>query len=208
MLYYAYLKDNENLYKRVLHTDTRDVIFQEYLFGWDWGMSMPFTLEDRTHSIGADAFNAAWVDRAFGNRVFSEISKCPISCSGVTFGGARMFLLYLENMINFLLAGLGFGGIDQGVHSFIVHSDLLPSSIIYEHDEHAMSTISCFEPVASIRFNKIKGVLDRRGAAIPVFHQYDRSSRLLFHFNKLEYFRRIAIRIRAKLASILSSMHT
>lgn len=130
----------------------------------------------------------------------------PISCSGVTFGDVNEFIHYLRLMVLFLSADLQYGGMDQGVHNYILHNCLCSSAILHEDDEYIISTISYFKPVSEISFLRKYGVLDRRGQPIPIVHQYDRSLKLLFKYNKSEFSRRLLARYRAMLLSPLKKL--
>ena len=108
---------------RILHTDTYDVIFQ----------GDPFSLESLTKdslfftqepvSLRKSRWTDGWVRQCYGNDVASKYGKEPVSCSGVTIGGAKRFLEYVSALLDLPKWRTCFGhSLDQAHHNYLIYT--------------------------------------------------------------------------------------
>ncbi|KAK9827985.1 hypothetical protein WJX81_005234 [Elliptochloris bilobata] len=193
--------------QNVLLLDLRDTIFQGNPFGSmpgfdgsspDHGLASSYVLftqegdSDHNVTIGGNPFNSLWVEKCFNDSVLQAISDSNVVCSGTVFGGLDAMLAYLQllfDVANFATKPgcLSLGGIDQGLHNYILHwlkprrPDLLSfDTLVLENDDSPIYT------VGSVEIHMTGGsdgmvVRNRRGRVPAVLHQVDRHPSLLEH---------------------------
>ena len=114
----------------VLHTDLRDVVFQNDPFAHPAcsEAGLLFALEDGT--IGECPFNTEWLRSGFGSAVLQSLARSPITCAGTTLGRTESFREYVNRMNSLIFERSVEGAIravrnDQGVHNYLFHCQAL-----------------------------------------------------------------------------------
>jgi hypothetical protein len=89
--YQQWLRKHISEVDRVIHTDTFDVIFQSDPFIPKFNASkLYFTFEPVT--LSESHWTMQWMQQCYGKSAVSPFRDRPVSCSGVTAGGAKPFL--------------------------------------------------------------------------------------------------------------------
>lgn len=187
-LYQAYLKKHPINYRYIMHTDIRDVYFQCDPFADFETNGINFYLENKKTLIKDCPFNSYWIKHGFGESIYKEISNKRISCSGVTFGTYNAWMEYLKLMNNHLKNIPNTGGMDQGIHNYILNYNHNQLFFPIEDDFLNVSTVSSNKPVEFIYFDSKNRVTDINKRLIPVIHQYDRHWKMLWVWNRKLYF--------------------
>ncbi|HLW18457.1 MAG TPA: hypothetical protein VKV69_13965, partial [Actinomycetota bacterium] len=92
-----------------------------------------------------------------------------ISCSGLTIGSSEAVLTYLALMVDHLArVPRQFKGIDQGVHNYLLHNDLVPGARIVKNTEGPVLTVGTMTGSAALE------LLRSRRSEVRIVHQYDR----------------------------------
>ena len=173
-----WLKENINDVDRVLHTDTFDVIFQSDPF-------IPSIDKDKLYftyepvNLKGSLWTNSWVKQCYGDDFAHDHRKEPVSCSGVTIGGAKPFLTYLETLITTPKWRTCFGhSLDQAHHNALMYNG--------EFKKKGLEIVGfgCDSPFLTMHFccKKYKCNIDEDGYVhgnnsfiIPVLvHQYNR----------------------------------
>ncbi len=98
--------------------------------------------ENRIIPITKCDWNRGWIQDCFGDKVLEMVSTQPISCSGVSIGGAPRMIQYIHMMSQVLLGNFPCiptpndaidskfpkcerNGVDQGVHNALLHLHFL-----------------------------------------------------------------------------------
>lgn len=82
------------------------------------------------------------------------------------------------------------GGLDQGIHNFLIYTSKIKDLRIVKDDSAMLSTISSHKPISEIRLSKYNEVLNKDGNPVSVVHQYDRHWGLLWKYNKRAFIRK------------------
>ena len=173
-----WLKGHIDEIDRVLHTDTFDVIFQSDPF-------IPTIDKDKLYftyepvNLKGSMWTEAWIKQCYGHQFANEHRKEPVSCSGVTIGGAKPFLTYLETLITTPKWRTCFGhSLDQAHHNALLYDG--------EFAKKGLNIVGfgCDSPFLTMHFccKKYKCRIDEDGYVhgnhsftIPVLvHQYNR----------------------------------
>jgi hypothetical protein len=175
VLYYDYLLScPKNDFENVLLVDSRDVYFQRDPFSDNLGSGLHCFLEASTQTIGKCPYNRRMVLSAFGPDILAQMADAPVSCAGATLGDINSILGYLKTMTDLLCKIEKMTNTnDQGVHNFLIQSQLLP--YIHLHDNYSSSvfTAGC-EGDDRISLNERDEIVRKDGKAYPILHQYDR----------------------------------
>lgn len=171
--YHDYLAPRQELYRNVMLTDVRDVLFLGDPFDFDIGETAHFFLEEEGRTLGSQVNNTGWIVGAYGQSGLDELRHRPISCAGVTIGSAPAIVGYLETMIAELMKlSRQFHGMDQGVHNYVVHHGLAPGAVT-GNSEGPVLTVGIMEEAAAV------ALLSSRAEMVKVVHQYDRHPALV-----------------------------
>jgi hypothetical protein len=175
-------------YSQVMLTDVRDVVFQRDPFEWMQGRKGVFCFEEmQDRTIGECKSNSRMVREVFGEKGWTEMRNCQISCAGVTFGTRVELLEYLEKFLDLSLDALSLrpcSGSDQGVHNRIVHLENLGNLALLDN-EGPVFTMGCV-PQQFIRVNAAGKVVNKQGDVYSVLHQYDRFPELAKRFYSVQ----------------------
>jgi len=184
-LYRDYLQGQTTVFRRILLTDVRDVVFQAEPFSFPWPEGFCLFQEDSRVPLGRCEHTSRWVQGHLGQDILQELAPCPLLCSGATIADHAGMLRYLELMTAWLLPftpGKRMAGYDQGVHNLLARRELLTPLHIY--DNHG--------PVLTLghkrELPKMDGaglVLNESGQPAVMVHQYDRHAQLFARIREL-----------------------
>ena len=183
---YNYYLDilNKKKYKNILVCDSRDIYFQSNPFDYDYKGDVNFFLEDQ--KIKNCTHNSNWLIKAYGNKIFENLSEKIISCSGTTLGTLEGMKNYLTLMIDcskkykykkklkYLLtfrrdkAGRG---VDQAHANFIAHNKLVKNSHFYQNLDGPIATVYHLK---KLMFNKNSELMNSKNEPYVIVHQYDK----------------------------------
>src|SRR5215475_155445 len=177
-IYADYLRARPDRFDQVMLSDVRDVVFQRHPFEGITSPKCHFFLEGAEQTIGQDPTNSRWV-RGCGTAEQAEaVASCRISCSGITIGGTRAILAYLDQMAD-RIRNIPFRvyreighGYDQGIHNLLVHLNPDIDGIIVQNNGH-IATMGV-EPQSLYRLDKSAQIYTSSGHLPPICHQYDR----------------------------------
>lgn len=156
-------------YDRVLLSDTRDVFFQRDPFAMPLEPGISCFLEAPHMRIRDCPFNSSWIRLGYGEAMFDQLAGRPISCSGVSIGDTAAVLGYLNLMVDEIVElRRQAGGIDQGVHNYLLHTGRLPAAHLVPNGEGPVLTIGYMGEIADA------DLVGPDGLPLPVLHQYDR----------------------------------
>lgn len=178
LLAYCFLSEVADKYENVMLSDIRDVIFQKDPFDFSIGSKLCCFGEKEGAKLGEDAFNAQWIEGAFDKSALEKLSDRQIMCAGVTIGPLPAVIDYLDKMIDLILHAPGklwelpfLGGIDQGVHNYLIYNLLQPKISIFENNNGPVLTLALED---SVLVNKRGQIINKNGDVPNVVHQYDR----------------------------------
>jgi len=186
--YFDYLNSNK-INGQVLLTDSRDVFFQNNPFNFFYKKNLNFFLED--DYIRNSSVNIKWIKRTAGKSVLKKIIDKKISCSGVVIGKYEDILNYCDIMkkniirykykpsIHSFLFGRKIKGWDQGIHNYLVYSDIFKNMEFYDNKIGDVATLGLNK---KLYFNKRGRLINQHQNEYSIIHQYDR---FLDSFKKL-----------------------
>jgi hypothetical protein len=125
----------------------------------------------------------------------------------VTIGSVEKIVDYLERLISLFTSSWGVGwqvptiGLDQAIHNYLVYSGALSKLVVFKNDDGPVFTVGIEKRVAT---NREGQVINGRGVAPAVVHQYDRH----WEIAKLFYSRQVVFKhdlstLRAKVSGAL-----
>ena len=133
--YLDFLQKTRGVYSHVMFTDVKDVVFQRSPFDFEWKSPFCSFYEPPDIFIGNDGPTYGWLKKGFGESEARKLSKERIICAGVTFAEIDAALEYLDLMCNHLVRINDRGLVDQGVHNYLLHHQLLKASYVYDYPE-------------------------------------------------------------------------
>ena len=175
----ANLMANQNKYKRVLITDTRDVIFQADPFESVSTDELCLAVENITFETCEH--NGPWYARLFGKTNFERVASNRVLCAGTTIGGFNPIKTYLDEMsgqLDKLLARrLAFFNCDQAVHNYVAYEVLEPNQqgIRFRFEKSGVGIISTLHYDETLTFDRNGVLLDTSLKPVPIVHQWDRA---------------------------------
>jgi hypothetical protein len=170
--------------------DIRDIFFQGNPFEIELNTGISFFLEDDEENIGINTHTRTWIEHSYGKKLLLEIGENPISCSGYTIGLRSPIIKYLEKMTSELSKFENMGGLDQGIHNYLIYTKQISDFELIPDDEGDVGTFSYFKNNSLIRFNECGQLLNKVNKPLHVIHQYDRFWSLLWKYNRVYYFRK------------------
>ncbi|WP_435085046.1 hypothetical protein ACIJYD_04320 [Candidatus Pelagibacter bacterium nBUS_33] len=195
-MYEFVLKKIKKKPKKVLLTDTRDVVFQDDLFNNKFQKSINFFLEDE--KISNDSRNIRWLKRTVGNIKYNKIKNNKISCSGTTFGNFDQILNYSHLMkkylfiypykrpLRHLIIFKKIEPYDQGIHNYLIYNNYFKNMQLHKN---GFSKICTTAYMKKFSFNKKGQLRNKKNKIYSLIHQYDRSFDKngfpIFNFKKL-----------------------
>ncbi len=179
--YYSFLKKHD--YRRVLISDTRDVVFQCDPFTTLPEQGLGVSMEPPNYSIDEEPSNSGWIRVIYGADELKAIGGNQVSCSGVSYGDRASMLRYLGLMLDEIF-GLGLRttyrattGFDQGMHNHLLWRERLEPTVRLYALESPIATIGGFAETDIPRDDSGR-ILNRDGRLSSVVHQYDRHPQL------------------------------
>lgn len=144
--YQQWLKLHIGEVDRVIHSDTFDVIFQSDPFiPIITPDSLYFTFEPVV--LGSSHWTDQWITQCYGREVSRQFKKNPVSCSGVTAGGSRPFLKYLDIMLSYPKWTSCFGhSLDQAHHNYLLYNGDFDRAGLH------ISSFDCNSPYLTMHF--------------------------------------------------------
>jgi len=121
------LLDEEENYKNVFLTDTRDIIFQADPFENLPDAFLYFFSEESKIKIKDEPYNSQWLKSLYGDQMFSTLESFNIVCAGTTLGSMMNIKKYVLTMWRMLVEvgqknpNLYRSNIDQGLHNFLAY---------------------------------------------------------------------------------------
>jgi hypothetical protein len=176
--FYLDFLNMQPFYKSVMLTDVRDVVIQRDPFTWD-GLGCSDCLHvflEEGKRIEECPWNSGWVEVIYGKEAFDAIKHNSISCSGVTLGTFKTIYDYVVLMVTQLNATtVKLGGIDQGVHNYLLWNDLLPQPVAVHDNGHGAVLTMGYMGGEYLQTHMLNGVLlNKNFEPVPVVHQFDR----------------------------------
>ena len=177
--------------KKVLLTDTRDVVFQKNLFNDKLNKPINFFLENQ--KILNDTRNSRWLKRTVGKEQFNKIKNKKISCSGTTFGNfdqikkysflmkKYLFLYPYKRPLRHLIIFKKIEPYDQGIHNYLIYNNFFKDMQLHKNEFSKICTTAYMKRFS---FNKKGQLRNKKNEIYSVIHQYDRS----FYKNGLPIF--------------------
>ena len=177
--YHDYLKNNK-IYDNVLLTDSRDVFFQGNPFDFIYKKDINFFLEDEI--IKNSSVNIKWIKRTVGTLFLKKIISRRISCCGQVIGNYESILNYCDIMkkniikypykssIHSLFFNRKIKGWDQGIHNYLVYSDIFKNADFYDNKNGNIATLSLSK---KLNFNSAGRLINENGDEYSTIHQYD-----------------------------------
>ena len=149
-------------------TDTRDVFFTASPFASKIKGLHCFA-EDARVRIGTCPHNSKWLQAAYSQETLARLADNLILCSGVTIGDCESIVRYLEAMVlEFASLTRQLGGVDQGVHNYVVYNGLVSDVTIVENGRGDVMTLGYVPP------REVSILLQGAKRTPSVLHQYDR----------------------------------
>jgi len=177
--YFDYLNNNK-IYQKVLLTDSRDVFFQNDPFNFPYKKDLNFFLED--DYIKNSSVNIKWIKRTTGKLILEKIKGKKISCCGQVIGRYQNILDYCDTMrkniiiykykpsIHSFLFNRKIKGWDQGIHNYLVYSDIFKNIDFYDNESGDVATLSLKK---GLNFNNKGRLINANGNEYSIVHQYD-----------------------------------
>jgi hypothetical protein len=177
--YFDYLNNNK-IYQKVLLTDSRDVFFQNDPFNFPYKKDLNFFLED--DYIKNSSVNIKWIKRTTGKLILEKIKGKKISCCGQVIGSYQNILDYCDMMrkniiiykykpsIHSFLFNRKIKGWDQGIHNYLVYSDIFKNIDFYDNESGDVATLSLKK---GLNFNNKGRLINANGNEYSIVHQYD-----------------------------------
>jgi hypothetical protein len=164
----------------ILMADVRDVVFQSNPFAYPFPAGLSVASECVRSSIGSSRGNAKWLWEVAGIRELRRLSGRTPICSGTTVGDYATIQPYLELMTTHLRRKFFWGmfdAIDQGLHNYFVHNQMVAPLRIYTNWNGPFLTLDS-EVVSPEQKNPEGFLCNRDGSVVPIVHQYDRIKNL------------------------------
>ncbi|WP_258100998.1 hypothetical protein [Marinoscillum pacificum] len=187
LIYESYLNSGQE-YGNVFISDTRDVLFQGNLDDYEVKDELHVFLERDNNSIVENSFNRNWILNGYGEEGLALIGNKTISCSGFTFGSHKQMANYLKLMSDEIVKFHNtqpkiIGGIDQGFHNYLVHTNKIDNCII--HPNKTFGVITCGRE-SNLKL-KDGIILDDNECVQTIVHQYDRNTDIYKELNPYRY---------------------
>lgn len=173
-IYQDFLKTN-SLYRSVLLSDARDVVFQDNPFSYTNPNVLNVFEQDPSMLYGGDNLDTEWFANVIGKDSLNKIRGKQTICSGTIMGSPAILLKYLDFMEKEILAHK-YKPIDQPMHNKVVYIDLPPEFLaIHSNQSGLIFTIAeTSDNDYEIKDNQV--VINNK--VVPVLHQYDRNPKM------------------------------
>jgi hypothetical protein len=163
--------------KRVMLTDVRDVIFQGNPFSGCCYDSLYVFGEDSSVKLSQCPHNSEWILNLYGNDILKKLGSETIICCGVTIGGYRNILHYLDILCGEMAVIPPIHGADTGAHNLLIRTGRIPDVVTSDNESGSVYTLHHVRP-DRIRTDSEGFILNDSGRPA-VIHQYDRHPALV-----------------------------
>jgi hypothetical protein len=113
-----------------------------------------------------------WIKDAFNDQIAQEITGNYTVCSGITFGTPELIINYLKKIIPILTKINAKGGIDQGVHNYLIYKKYLKTIKLFNNKQGIVLTPR-IKRKRKFYFNKKGLCTNKQGKIFNIIHQYD-----------------------------------
>ncbi len=178
--YQNYLANLPGRPDRVLLADIRDVVFQSNPFAFPFPAGLSVAAENTRRTILHSRGAIKGMIEAVGFVQTIRLLRRHIICAGTTMADYHTMLRYLELMISGLKKRFFyalFDGIDQGLHTYFAHQQLITPLHSYTNWNGPFLTMDR-EDVMPRNKNREGYLCNQDGSVIPIVHQYDRVKNL------------------------------
>lgn len=195
--YLDFLARHGGNYRYVMLTDLRDVVFQSDPFAMALPADIVFAQE--RCRLGDCPVNRSWVTQGYGDAVAENMRDCLVSCAGTTFGTVGGMLRYLAVITSELTSRPVpiEGGIDQGVHNYVVH--MRPPAGAWLDTTDSIAATLHYVPDDSVVMSSRGALID--GKLVPVLHQWQKHAALAGYVRSNARFRLSPAPARAAVAN-------
>jgi len=169
--YLDFLQRTRGIYSHVMFTDIKDVFFQRDPFDFEWKASLCSFYEPPGAYIGDNTPTFGWLREGFGETEAKKLRDKLTICAGVTFAEIDAALDYLQLLCEHLIRINARGLVDQGVHNYLLHHQLLKSSQVYDYAESPVLHLGLMPP-EKLMCNEQGTLLNGSGRPVNVIHQY------------------------------------
>jgi hypothetical protein len=174
LVYQDFLRTNA-LYRCVLLSDSRDVVFQDNPFPHVNPNVLNVFEQDRSMLYGGDNLDTKWFASVIGNDLLNKVKGKQTICAGTIMGSPGVLLKYLALMEKEILTHK-FKPIDQPMHNKVVYLDW-PQELLASHSNQSGVIFTVAETSDSdYKIEENKVVINNK--VVPVLHQYDRVPKL------------------------------
>ncbi len=184
-IFAPFLREKAGTYDRVMLSDVRDVFFQRDPFETELDAPLCCFEENPDWNLARSPINCGWIAAAFGKQAIERIGHHRILCSGVTLGTEAAISEYVTAMVekmtvlNTDIPCLLYvtGGIDQGVHNYLVRTGAFEGVRCYGNGESLVWTLNYVDE-GDLPVGEDGTILNLHGETAHVLHQYDRHAGL------------------------------
>ncbi|KAB2641843.1 MAG: hypothetical protein DVB25_00355 [Verrucomicrobia bacterium] len=181
LLYLEYLENLTEKPAWVFLTDSRDAIFQDDLFARIEGPGLYCFGEGKQRTIAGCYSNSAMLKDCAGEQALKEYGQREPSCAGTILGDYESMLNYLQTTVRITMSVERMkmvSSVDQGVHNYITHKELIPNTNFVDNDAGPIGTMG------SVAYNHIREspehlILQSDGRPYAFLHQQDRHKQIV-----------------------------
>ncbi len=174
-----FLRRHRDEFSHVFLADTRDIVFQADPFPAlkSFGDSLCFFAENPEIMIKDQPFNREGIRKIYGPDGLDRVGGRTVLCSGITGGGTRSILAYLDGMSSEIIRKLKviskYDCWDQMIHNWLAWGGQFHGHLLHENFNSVAAHLHTADP-ASFKFDSEGRMLNDDGGIIPMLHQYDR----------------------------------
>jgi hypothetical protein len=169
--YFDFLKKTRGIYSHVMFTDVKDVLFQRSPFDFEWNSPFCSFYEFPGCFIKTDSHTRGWLEKGFGREETKKLHDKNVICAGVSFAEIDAALEYLDLMCNHLVQINDRGLVDQGIHNYLLHHQLLKASSVYGYSDSPVLHLGMMPP-EKLELNGEGLVVNGSGRVVNAIHQY------------------------------------
>ena len=159
----------------VMHVDIRDAYFQSYPFAaLEYSQTkLHVFAENSAKPVDQEPINLGWQNKLHANAIPDFLKGKPVVCFGVIGAGRwEVFQKHLKSVLRRMLMNQRFYGMDQTIHTTMVHEN--PENyILHTNEDGPVMHLHTQQPVAEIRDRRLV-IKTIKGSIPAVVHQYDR----------------------------------
>ena len=175
-IYANFLSQNMNKYKLILHCDIRDTFFQKDIFKYYENQKsfLGVSLEDGTLN---EHLNKKWIIDLAGDKIHKAIQNERIINIGSVLGTVDKFLEFSIYFWDKLLQNPNC--IEQGIANYIFYYEKMFKNCLLKSDNYGPIMTLGLTRKEKIIIDSDDNILNFKGEAAAVIHQYDRKPELV-----------------------------